>query len=153
MGFVDAVKSFYRKYVDFSSRASRSECWWVALYQFVISAVLMVPLMGSLMAAITSGDVSSDPVSVYMSMLSISALPFIAFYLVNFIPSISLAVRRIHDFNKSGWLYLIVVIGSLIPIVSFVVSIGFLVVNCLRGTVGPNRFGEDPLQPIGDTFS
>ncbi|MGB0506962.1 MAG: DUF805 domain-containing protein [Pikeienuella sp.] len=53
-----------------------------------------------------------------------------------FLPALAVSVRRLHDSNKTGWWFLLnlVSIGSII----------FLVFMCLRGTTGPNRFGEDP---------
>ena len=52
-------------------------------------------------------------------------------------PAIATSVKRWHDRDKSGWWTLI----NLIPVVGIIwviVENGFL-----RGTVGPNRFGED----------
>lgn len=52
-------------------------------------------------------------------------------------PSLAISVKRWHDRDKSGWWVLI----NLVPLIGFVwalVENGFL-----RGTVGPNRFGED----------
>lgn len=59
--------------------------------------------------------------------------------LVLIYPSIALSAKRWHDRDKSAWWILI----NLIPIVGWIWSLvenGFL-----RGTVGPNRFGPDPL--------
>jgi|SRR4051794_6248413 uncharacterized membrane protein YhaH (DUF805 family) len=55
-------------------------------------------------------------------------------------PAIALYAKRWHDRNKSGWWSLI----ALIPIIGgiwLLVELGFL-----RGTVGPNSYGPDPLQ-------
>lgn len=49
-----------------------------------------------------------------------------------------IAIRRMHDLNKSGWWLLI----SFIPYVDLVFS---LYVIFAPGTRGPNRYGEDPL--------
>lgn len=52
-------------------------------------------------------------------------------------PGLAVSVKRWHDRNKSGWWVLI----NLVPVLGFVwalVENGFL-----RGTAGPNRFGED----------
>jgi uncharacterized membrane protein YhaH (DUF805 family) len=52
-------------------------------------------------------------------------------------PAIATSVKRWHDRDKSGWWVLV----NLIPVVGL---IWVIVENgCLRGTVGPNRFGED----------
>lgn len=53
------------------------------------------------------------------------------------IPSLAVAIRRLHDQDKSGWFIFI----GLIP---FVGGIIVLVFYCLEGTRGPNRFGPDP---------
>jgi uncharacterized membrane protein YhaH (DUF805 family) len=54
-------------------------------------------------------------------------------------PVLAVSAKRWHDRDKSGWWVLIV----LIPVVGWLwalVANGFL-----RGTPGPNRFGDDPL--------
>ena len=53
--------------------------------------------------------------------------------------SISLLVKRLHDLDKSGYFGLI----GLIPIVGFLFG---LYLMFAKGTDGPNRFGEDPLE-------
>ena len=50
-----------------------------------------------------------------------------------------LAIKRCHDRDRSGWFVLV----ALIPVIGGVwllVELGFL-----RGTVGPNRYGPDPV--------
>ena len=145
MGFVDAIKSFYGRYTDFQTRSTRSEYWWVALYQVIVGIILAIPVMGAVIGVAMSGDLEGDPMAMYGAFFSLSGLPILLFVLANFIPGIALGVRRIHDFDKSGWLYLIVIFGGMIPMVGMLVSIGWVIVNFLRGTVGANRFGEDPL--------
>lgn len=54
------------------------------------------------------------------------------------IPSVAVGVRRLHDLDRSGWWLLIM----LIPLLG---TLLLLIYFCLRGTVGPNRFGPDPL--------
>jgi uncharacterized membrane protein YhaH (DUF805 family) len=54
-------------------------------------------------------------------------------------PSIATGVKRLHDRNQSGWLYLIL----LIPVIGAL----FWLINMgiMKGTTGANRFGPDPL--------
>ena len=154
MGFVEAVKSFYGRYFDFQTRSSRSEYWWYVLFAVIVSIVLMIPLFGSIVAAASNMDVNSDPLAIYSGFFSIVGLPFLLFSLINIIPCIAIAVRRLHDHNKSGWFYLLVIVLSAIPLIGLIVSIGWLVFMCMRGTVGENRFGPDPLGGgYGETFS
>ena len=53
-------------------------------------------------------------------------------------PNLALAVKRLHDRGRSGWFCLV----GVIPFVNIWLTIDLLF---LRGTEGPNRFGEDPL--------
>ncbi len=54
-------------------------------------------------------------------------------------PGINLGIKRFHDRDKSGWWVLIILVPIIGPIWYFIEA------GCLRGTVGPNRFGPDPL--------
>ena len=50
----------------------------------------------------------------------------------------SLGVRRCHDLDKSGWWLLL----GLIP---YICVFWELYLICKRGTIGPNRYGDDPI--------
>ena len=121
MTFMQAISSGYSKYVTFSGRASRSEYWFFTLFSVlvaIVTAILDVVL--GLNFAIFYGPL------------------YVVFALVNFLPSISVLVRRLHDTDRSGWWYWI----ALVPIVGIIL---LLVWFCTRGTSGENRFGSDPL--------
>lgn len=120
MGFADAVKALYRNYAKFDGRASRSEYWWAFLYFFVIYVGLLIG------TSIDTGAMGA----ILTFILSLAVLG-------TCIPMIAVAVRRLHDYDKSGWIYLL----SLIPFVSLYV----LYLYVQPGTRGPNRFGPDPL--------
>jgi uncharacterized membrane protein YhaH (DUF805 family) len=54
-------------------------------------------------------------------------------------PALAVSVKRWHDRDKSGWWVLL----NLVPVIGWLWALidnGFL-----RGTSGPNRYGEDPL--------
>ena len=70
------------------------------------------------------------------------------FGLVSFIPGLAVAIRRLHDQDRSGWLLLLV----FIPILGW---FALLVLMLLDGTRGRNRFGPDPKNPgeEADVFS
>ncbi len=55
------------------------------------------------------------------------------------IPGVMLMIRRLHDLNRSGWLW----IFSLIPFINLAL-LGYVIF--FKGTTGPNRFGPDPLE-------
>jgi uncharacterized membrane protein YhaH (DUF805 family) len=59
------------------------------------------------------------------------------FMLAVLVPNIAVAVRRLHDVGKSGWMVLI----GLIPLFGWIYLI-YLYVQ--PGETGPNQYGPDP---------
>lgn len=66
-------------------------------------------------------------------------IPFIGYIasLVFMLPSLAVAVRRLHDIGKSGWWYLFV----LIPIVGWILLIVWF---CTASQEGENKYGPNP---------
>lgn len=115
--FVEGLK----KYAVFEGRATRSEYWYFALFSIITSVILGI-IVGMIFG--TEGTMYSVVTSLYALFL--------------FLPSLGLAVRRLHDTDRSGWMVLL----SLIPIIG---TIWLLVLFVTRGTAGDNRFGADRL--------
>lgn len=135
IGFTQAVKMFFNRYVDFEGRSSRAEYWWVVLFELLALIVLAIPI--GIAGAMSE---SSEPGPLVM----IAALPLILFFLAIIIPNIALYVRRLHDQNLTGWIYLGLIIAGLIPIIGLLASIAQIVFACIPGTKGPNKYGADP---------
>lgn len=114
MGFGDAVKTCFTKYVDFQGRATRAEYWW-----FFLSYVIVYFL-----AFVLAGVIES------MALVWIAVLAY-------FLPLLAAAVRRLHDTGRSGWWYLI----ALVPLVGFIILIVFL---AGEGNPGQNEYGPPP---------
>ena len=111
-----------RHYIDFNGRARRKEYWMFVLFNsiFAISAILLDNILG-----ITFGrDIFYGPF-------------YILYGLITFLPNLAVAVRRLHDIGKSGWMFLI----NLIPIVG---PIWFLVLMITDSDSGGNEFGRNP---------
>lgn len=133
MGFADAIRTCLQKYVTFSGRATRAEFWWFWLF------VTLATTAGSLIDKFVFGVPGGDG---WVSGLAGLAL---------FLPSISVAVRRLHDIGRSGWWWWL----ALIPFVGWIV---LLVWHCQPSAPGANRFGPDPfgrevvrpMAPAGD---
>jgi uncharacterized membrane protein YhaH (DUF805 family) len=62
---------------------------------------------------------------------------FLLIEIISFLSMLSLHVRRLHDINYRGWW----IILNFIPLLG---AIFLLILSCLKGTKGPNRFGEEP---------
>jgi len=121
MTFTQAVSSAFSNYVNFSGRAPRSEYWYFALFLFVMGVVT------SFADLAVFEDSEWSPLNTLFS-------------LATFLPSLAMCIRRLHDIDRTGWWVLIAftIIGLILLIVW----------ACTRGTVGPNRFGSDPLAGI-----
>jgi uncharacterized membrane protein YhaH (DUF805 family) len=117
MTFVEAVKAGFQNYVNFISRATRSEFWYWVLFAVLLSIVT------------SAIDYVLFPKGWVAPISSLVGLAM-------FLPGLSVAVRRLHDLDRSGWWVLL----ALIPIVGMIMLI---IWGCTRGTVGPNRFGSD----------
>ena len=109
----------YKKFADFSGRASRKEYWSFVGFFIFLSAIL---------GFIDGFTGNFDEASGFGLISGI-------FILGSFLPSISVGVRRLHDINKSGWFQLIFII----PLVGLIV---WLMWTCADAVNAKNRFGK-----------
>jgi uncharacterized membrane protein YhaH (DUF805 family) len=110
-----------RKYAVFSGRSRRKEYWIFFLVNFVVVTALLL----------VDQQIGTFDHKTGFGLLN--ALYTLALLL----PSIAVAVRRLHDTDRVGWWVLL----SLIPIVGSIILIFFLIQD---STVGDNRFGPNP---------
>lgn len=93
VSFGEAIKLYFVNYINFTGRSTRSEYWWIVLFNILMSiAAAFIPYAGYVIA------------------------------LVFIIPSLSLSIRRLHDIGKSWVWYLmefIPFVGFIILIVYF----------------------------------
>ncbi len=114
MDFQTAVKTCLNKYVDFNGRARRSEFWYFVLFQVAVGIVASI------------GDA-----------LIFGGILYWVVVLALLLPALGVAVRRLHDTDRTGWWLLI----GLIPLVGLIVLLVFYV---QPGTAGDNQYGADP---------
>jgi uncharacterized membrane protein YhaH (DUF805 family) len=117
MSFGDSIATCFRKYAEFKGRASRAEYWW-----FVLFAVLAY--------------VAAAIVDTALENAAPTALVLLGLLL----PSLSVAVRRLHDTGRPGWWYLI----ALIPFGSIVLIVFF----AQQGEASGNKYGPVPGLPL-----
>jgi uncharacterized membrane protein YhaH (DUF805 family) len=138
-------------FFKFDGRVNRARFWIAALVFAVINVVLAI--LGYVM----------DQSVVFQALNSMLGI-------VILIASIAVGVKRLHDRNKSGWYLLLfylvpsilVVIGVLIGafmedstiiatvlgLLAFAIGVwAFVEMGCLRGTIGVNQYGPDPVAP------
>ena len=121
LSFNEAVRTCFQKYFDYSGRATRREYWFFSLFTIVFSFSI------GIIAGISDSYVSGS----FFSFISG------VFLLVITLPSYTVAVRRLHDTNRSGWMLLI----SFIPLLGILWVVILLSFASDKGT---NRFGENP---------
>jgi uncharacterized membrane protein YhaH (DUF805 family) len=116
--FGESVSTCFRKYGDFTGRATRSEYWWFVVldYLAVFAAMLVLSLFAPAKALAVGAVVAG------LVLLGVV------------VPTIAVWVRRLHDTDHSAvWWFI-----GLIPLLGALVLFIFLV---SEGTPGPNRYG------------
>ena len=120
VGFGEAIALFFKNYTNFSGRSSRSEYWWIVVFNILVSIAFSV-----LMVAMQE----------YASTISVISL---LYSLAFFIPGLALFIRRLHDTGRNGWYMLI----ALIPIVGAIL----LFIRLVKGSDDRNEWGPPPGQ-------
>lgn len=111
-----------QRYADFQGRSCRMEYWMYTL------GVIIAMIVFSVVEGVIG--LRGWVLGVYGPLTALLVLG-------TFVPSLAAGFRRLHDTDRSAWFLLI----GLIP---FVGGIVLLVLFCLEGTQGPNRFGTAP---------
>ena len=110
-----------RQYADFNGRARRMEYWMFVLFNmmFAIIALVVDNIIG-----IAFKEIGYGPL-------------YLIYCLAIVIPSIAVAVRRLHDSGRSGW-------WILITFIPFIGGIWLLVLLLLDSDPGDNEYGPNP---------
>lgn len=119
----------FKRYADFSGRSRRLEFWMYSLLNVIVIFGMLT------IGALSSG--SPDRSSAGSGDIDFLIVLFIIWSLATIVPNIAVTVRRLHDQDKSGWLFLTL----LIPYIGWVF---LLIFACVAGTNGPNQYGDDP---------
>ena len=110
-----------KKYFDFSGRARRKEYFLFYLFAIIIFFI-------SFFIDFFIGTYDEE-----LGWGLFSGICLIFF----FIPGLAVQIRRLHDWDKSGWFLLL----NLIPFVGWIIV---FVLMCIPGNVGHNPYGPDP---------
>ena len=156
-----------KRYADFTGRSRRKEYWMWILFLILANIVLSIldAVLGLGGSATTT--TSSAPGAMGAAGNLSGGLLSGVFSLAVLVPNITVAVRRLHDTDRSGWWILLPIVplvlafggvfaGAAAASVSSMMFVGvaflgvfitgllLLVWYCTEGTRGPNRFGDDP---------
>lgn len=110
-----------RNYTMFNGRARRSEYWYFTLFNLLIAfgAMFLDNIFGIALDKLGYGPI------------------YLIYMFAVLLPSLAVAVRRLHDVGKTGWFIAI----GLIPVIG---TIWLLVILVTPGMEGPNKYGPDP---------
>jgi uncharacterized membrane protein YhaH (DUF805 family) len=110
------VERVFNKYAEFTGRARRAEYWYFYLFNLICTIIINI-----------IAKIIGDHHTILNTIL----------WLITIVPSLAVAVRRLHDTNKSGWWMLII----LIPIIGW---IWIIVLLATDSTPGANKYGPNP---------
>lgn len=169
-----------KRYAEFSGRSRRMEFWMFQLGVWLLWIALWVVMM---VVGLGTASAARDPASGMVGMFASMGIFVVIFAIVGlglFIPQLAVAVRRLHDTDRSGWWILLPLAPYVLTILLAVMgaasqssallgvamicnllviaaAIVLLVFYCLPGTPGPNKYGPDPMggssANLGDTFA
>lgn len=111
------LRGVFRDYSAFSGRVSRRDFWHFCSISLALAVLSVLPGL------------------VFPLLMVVNTVVWLGLLL----PTAAMAVRRMHDLDRSGW-------WLVVPGVN-------LVFLCLSGKIGPNRFGSDPLGATIDAFA
>jgi uncharacterized membrane protein YhaH (DUF805 family) len=117
----------YQRYAEFEGRSRRMEYWCYTLFVIIVSLILVLPFM-------MMGEGASEFLFIPLGLWIIG----------NIVPSIAVSIRRWHDLDQSGWFYLLFAALGAIPFIGALAGLVNLVWFFMQGTVGENKYGQDP---------
>jgi uncharacterized membrane protein YhaH (DUF805 family) len=124
---------------SFEGRISRQPFWLSILALIIVQWIVMIILSMVLGISMMGGmDPNMNPEAAASAEMT-GMMPLIIISLIFVYPALAIYAKRWHDRGKSGWWTLI----GLVPVIGgiwLLVELGFL-----RGTEGPNQYGNDPL--------
>ena len=127
--FIDGIKN----YAVFKGRVNRPKYWFFMLY-WTIGYFLLIAIENSM--GLNNIDFSNYSFSKYIPLLQYSkkiGVLTLLYRPVTFLPSLSIAIRRLHDRNISGWWSLL-----------FITPLGLLLLIPLimKGNEKVNKYGS-----------
>lgn len=119
---MNEFKLAFINYVNFEGRAPRREYWIFKLFYYII-LMLLISL-----------------IFIHEELKNIALI----YFALCLIPNLSIAVRRLHDINKSGWYLLL----YFVPLGSLVI----LIFTCTESDSNENEWGKPPYVQVANSF-
>ena len=107
---INAIKNFFKGYVDFSGRSTRADYWWIWLANIILS----IPFYMAYGAAMANPDSEAAVMT-----LGLFVFIYLIFGLAVLLPGLALTVRRLRDagFHWALIFILFIPLGSIVLLV------------------------------------
>lgn len=122
------LRALSKNYFKFNGRARRAEYWGFVLFQIITLLLMLIP--DSIVTALAYGTTDPDRIE-FIPIFTV------LFYIYSIIPGIAIAVRRLHDRDLTGWLYLL-------NITPYIGGLILFILMCLDSRRETNKHGPSP---------
>ena len=136
---INAYKNFFKGYVDFTGRSTRSEYWWI----WLTNMILLVPFYSAYFKALANPRNETA-----LMALGGIAIIYMIFGLALMLPMLALTVRRLRDAGFLWALIFVIFIPMVGPLALFVLlamptkQVEVVTINVTEETVEVSPFEE-----------
>lgn len=169
VGFKEALKMFWKNYVNFKGRSRRSEYWYMVLWHLIFMVPAIALYFFALIFVAIGGGSNSDGALAFGLILMFLGLGYSVIYsLATLVPNWAIMIRRFHDTGRTMLIPLIylgvfvvtypitiainirdehytnpvnVVLMTLICLIYLVFGIFMIVIACLDSERKTNKYG------------
>ncbi|MFR7632885.1 MAG: DUF805 domain-containing protein [Streptococcus salivarius] len=120
---IEAYKKFWKGYVDFKGRSTRSDYWLNVLAQCLVYLLFSFLLILIMILGGDSSTYTSDPYSFQMILVYIVVLGIGVYALASLVPSIAIIVRRLRDAGYHWALIFLSLIPYLCGFIIFILTL------------------------------
>lgn len=122
IGFGQALKLYWKNYVNFTGRSRRSEYWFMVLWHIIfLSPTIVIGFTGLFMILGAASETNDSTVGLSAILLLLSIIYACIYSIATFIPNWAILIRRFHDTGRTMVMPLVYLGISLIAnVVNFV---------------------------------
>lgn len=122
IGFGQALKLYWKNYVNFTGRSRRSEYWFMILWHIIfLSPTIVIGFTGLFMILGAASETNDSTVGLSAILLLLSIIYACIYSIATFIPNWAILIRRFHDTGRTMVMPLVYLGISLIAnVVNFV---------------------------------
>ncbi|MEB6169897.1 DUF805 domain-containing protein [Staphylococcus pseudoxylosus] len=130
IGFGQALKLYWKNYVNFTGRSRRSEYWFMVLWHIIFLApAIVIGFTGLFMILASASGTNDSTVGLGVLLLLLSIIYAGIYSIATFIPNWAILIRRFHDTGRT----------MIMPLVYLGISLIANVVNFVMEQNDPNE--------------